>query len=67
MVLEKNVCNAQKDRITISLNYIEKAIKGFGEYDPHFSALVAHQLDFAPLLFYFAFCNKALGISVKYG
>mgnify|MGYP003435663979 CR=1 FL=1 len=33
----------------------------------HFFVFVAHKLDFAPLLYYFAYCNKALDISVKYG
>lgn len=49
------------------MNYLEKAIQGHGEYDLHFSSFVAHKLNFSPLLHYFAYCNKALDISVKYG
>lgn len=48
------------------MNYLDKAINSHGEYDLHFSSFVAHKLNFSPLVHYFAYCNKALDISVKY-
>jgi hypothetical protein len=45
---------------------MDKALQSYGQYDIHFSAFVAHKLNFTPLLHYFALCTDALDISVKY-
>lgn len=65
-VLGKNVCSTGKDRLCVSLNYIDKAIQGHGQYDLHFAAFVCNKLKFVPVLHYFAFCNDALEFNSKY-
>lgn len=65
-MLEKNVCHSRKNKLVLSLNYLNRAVQSHGEYDLHFSAFVVHKLNFAPLLHYFAYCSKALDISIKY-
>jgi aminopeptidase N len=66
IVKERNIAISSNHRLTISKNYIDKALSSLGECDLHFFAFVAHKLDFVPVIHYFAFCNKAIDISEKY-
>lgn len=45
---------------------MDKAIYSYGQYDLQFSAFVAGRLSFNPIFHYFAFCNDALDLTVKY-
>jgi hypothetical protein len=67
VISEDCVIGSSSHRISISKNYINKAIEAYGQYDLHFSAFLIHKLeDFFPLIHYFAFCKNSTKISEKY-
>jgi hypothetical protein len=66
IISEPNIVDTSKQRLSLSKNYVDKGLYSYGRWDPHFTAFVAHRFTFTPLVFYFAFCNKALDISLKY-